>query len=404
MRRLLELVGHPEDAFASVIVAGTNGKGSVSSLTESVLRRAGIKTGLYTSPHLVDIRERVRVNGRKISRDDWRRLNQRVSSVANRRRISLTEFEVHTLAAFLFFQKAGVELAVMEVGLGGRLDAVNALPAPEAVAITSIGHDHLEWLGPTLRHVLMEKLGTARSGVPLLFNAPPALRTVGRRFCRENMVPVRTLGREIIVRPRGTDWKARKQSFDVSLPGKMFENLSIGLLGRHQADNAALAVSLCDALRRKGWPLDESDIRAGLSRASWPGRFQVLTVAGRTVVLDGGHNVEGAESFAAAYRTSPWGHAKADLIFGCLKDKDAAGMIRKLSPLARRVFTLPLPSERTRGAAEVAGLWRKADAAFPCRTFGEAWRRSSGNSGPVVIVGSLYLVGEALKYFRRVPS
>lgn len=405
VHRLLERLGHPEDGFSTVIIAGTNGKGSVSSFTESVLRQSGIRTGLYTSPHLVDIRERVRVNGRKISRDDWRRLNHRVVAVARRHRVPLTEFEIHTLAAFLFFQEAGVRLAVMEVGLGGRLDAVNALPAPEAVAITSIGHDHLEWLGPTLRHILMEKLGTARPGVPLLVNAPPALQSVARGFCRKNQIPMKSLGREVVARPRRTDWETRRQFFDVALPGKSYKNLSVGLLGRHQVDNAALAVGLCDELRSKGWPLAEADLRRGLSEAVWPGRFQVLNIAGRPVIMDGGHNIEGTESFAAAYAASPWGGRKASVIFGCLKDKDAAGMVRRLRPLAGRVFTLPLPSDRTRGAAELAALWKGTAPAFPCRTFGEAWRRAEADrSAPVVILGSLYLVGEALKYFRRIPS
>jgi dihydrofolate synthase / folylpolyglutamate synthase len=398
VRRALSRLGHPENEFASVLIAGTNGKGSVSSLVASASRAAGLKVGHYTSPHLVDIRERVRVNGRKIGPEDWTSLSRRVQNL----RLGLTEFERQTLAAFLHFAAVGVDVAVVEVGLGGRLDATNALPAPEATAITSIGHDHRSWLGPTLRHVYFEKRGIARPGTPMAQSAPRALWAAGDREYREKGVPAWTLGREILMTPGRTDWRRRVQTLDVSLPGAVYKGIEVSLLGAHQAENAAVALSVCHSLRRRGWPLDEGSIRAGFAAARWPGRFQVIEGA-PDVILDGAHNREAAEALAAAYRGSPWGKKPATLVFGCLKDKDAAAMARVLRLLAGRVILTPLPTDRSRSTGELKPLWRGCDTREAVSA-AAAVRLARTFKEPILVTGSLYLVGEAMTVFRRIPS
>ncbi len=401
VRRALELLGHPEDDFAAVLVAGTNGKGSVSAMTESVLHCAGYRTGLFTSPHLVDVRERVRVDGREISAPDWARLLRRVRGAARRGRVGLTEFETEALVAFLHFREKKVEIAVVEVGLGGRLDATNALPAPEATAITSIGHDHLEWLGPTLKDVFREKAAISRPGIPCFQSLSGALRGMGRRFCRERLVPGRWLPEHAAPSFRRRDWKRLRQVFDVRLPGATYRGLEIPLLGPHQLNNAALAVGLCDALRRRGWRLSETHVRRGLASVRWPGRFQVVKGRGPLLILDGAHNPEGVESLVESYRSSPWGDRTATLIFGCLRDKDARGMIRRLRPWVHRVLAVPLPSPRGRSVEELCSLWRTGTPVRPCGSFAEAWKEARKEpGGPVLAVGSLYLVGEALRALR----
>ncbi|MBI4397108.1 MAG: bifunctional folylpolyglutamate synthase/dihydrofolate synthase [Elusimicrobia bacterium] len=382
VRLALERLGHPEDSFASVLVAGTNGKGSVCAMVESILRSGGYRTGLFTSPHLVDVRERIRVNREKMPASRWRALQADVESLARRSRLSLTEFEIQTLMAFLHFHRESVDVAVVEVGLGGRLDATNTLPAPEATVITSIGHDHGAWLGTTLKDIYFEKAGIARPGIPLLQSLPKSLVRRGKSFCKRNAVPSSLLGENILpVRP----------------------GLTIPLKGSHQRDNAALAVGVCESLKRKGWFLSERHVRQGLAKAVWPGRFQVVRPRGfkAAVVLDGAHNPEAAQMLAATYRASPWGRRSATLIFGCLKDKDSAGIIRALGPLARRVLTVSLPTPRTQSAAALQALWTKHAPAASCRDFSSAWKEASRDKGsPVLVTGSLYLVGEALKFFR----
>lgn len=404
VKRVLALLGHPEEDFAAVLIAGTNGKGSVSALVESALRDAGYKTGLFTSPHLASPRERVRVSGDKISESDWRRGLARVQSTARRGRVPLTVFEEHTLAAFGYFSRQRVDIAVVEVGLGGRLDATNALPVLEATAVTSIGHDHMDWLGPTLRHVLMEKLGVCRPGTSHVQALAAPLEKTARDFCREHHVPVQSLGREIRLRPGRLHLKARRQSLNVFLPGRAYKKLSIGLLGRHQLNNAALAVALLDILRQRGWRLTDAHVRRGLARAKWPGRFQILRTRPAPVVLDGAHNLEGVRSLVQAWSASSWGRRTATLIFGCLKEKDAAVLAKILAPLAQRVLAVPLAPPRGRSAEELARFWRPFTPVEACRDFAEAWRRARQTPrAPVLVTGSLYLIGEALRYFKKIP-
>jgi dihydrofolate synthase/folylpolyglutamate synthase len=299
-------------------------------------------------------------------------------------------------------------LAVVEVGLGGRLDAANALPAPEVCVITSIGHDHREWLGPTLKEIYFEKRGIARPGVPLVQAPPRSLRSAGDRDLFERGVPFWTLDRDVRGVSRGTDWTRRRQTFDVFLPGAKYAGIETGLLGGHQVRNGALALAVCHRLRRRGWPLSEEAIRAGFARAQWPGRFQVVRRAGGPdVILDGAHNREAAESLATAYRASPWGRRPATMIFGCLKDKDVAAMVRILKPLARRVFLVPLPTPRSRTTDELRRWWKgieTLEASSVAEAAEDAFRRARSDGGPVLAAGSLYLVGEVMKVLRRTPS
>lgn len=396
VRRALSRLGHPEEAFASVIIAGTNGKGSVSALVESAARAAGIRTGHYTSPHLADVRERVRVNGRMIPPAAWRRLIKRAAHP------SLTEFERQTIAAFLYFAEEKVDLAVVEVGLGGRLDAVNSLPAPEAVVITSIGHDHMDWLGPTLGHVYFEKRGVARPGVPVVQAPPKNLWPAGDRHYRAEGIPAWTLDREIRVRRRGVQWGKGRQVIDVDMPGASFPRLVIPFLGDHQVRNAALAAALCRLLRTRGWPLTEKAVRDGFRRARWPGRFQVMP-GRRPVVLDGAHNLEAAQALARTWRAAPWGKRPATLVFGCLKDKDAAGIARTLKPLVRRVVLTPLPSSRSRSAGELKPLWKGREM-VEAASARAAFHAARAGRDPILVTGSLYLVGEAMKVLKTIPQ
>lgn len=402
VRRALDFLGHPEESFASVLVGGTNGKGSVSAMIESGLRCAGVRTGLYTSPHLVNVRERMRIGGIAVGPSAWARATARVAAVAQKNRFLLTEFEAQTLAAFLVFKGAGVELAVLEVGLGGRLDAVNAVAAPELSVITSIGLDHTAWLGPTLRHIYLEKRGIARAGTVLLHDLPLSLHAEARRFAAESGVPTWTLGREIrfesVVMGKGNRFAQR---VSVHLPGGICSDVRVPFWGAHQARNGALAVAALHVLRGRGWRLSEGAMLAGVSRARWPGRFDLVR-RNPPVVLDGAHNPAAARALAEAWKAAPWGRQRATLIFSCLKDKDVQGIAAALSPIVRRVIVTELASDRARPAEELAAVWRGRLPTETAANFFDAWTNVSTEKGaPVLVAGSLYLVGEAMKYFGR---
>ncbi len=449
VRHALDLLGHPEESFAAVLVGGTNGKGSVSAMIESGLRRAGVRTGLYTSPHLIHVRERTRIVGNPVTTSVWRRATARVAQVAGIHRLRLTEFEAQTLAAFLVFEGAGVELAVLEVGLGGRLDAVNAVAAPELSVITSIGLDHTDWLGPTLRHIYLEKRGIARTGTMLLQDLPPSLHAAARRFAVESGVPSWTLGQEIrfesiaIGKKRFSSGVAPTRHFLLArledrgggglgvrcLPGKhppsrpspsrgeggvcfgqricvrvptgVYSNGRVPFWGAHQARNAALAVAALHVLRGRGWRISESAIESGVAQARWPGRFDVVGL-NPPVVLDGAHNPAAANALAKAWKSAPWGRQRATLIFSCLKDKDVQGIVAALSPVVRRVIVIPLKSDRACPVEDLGAVWRGRCPTETAANFQDAWKKATMDKhSPILVAGSLYLVGEAMAYLRR---
>ena len=402
VRHALDRLGHPEESFAAVLVGGTNGKGSVSAMIESGLRHAGVRTGLYTSPHLIHVQERTQIEGTPVTPSVWRRVTARVAQVAGSHRLRLTEFEAQTLAAFLVFKDAGVEIAVLEVGLGGRLDAVNAVAAPELSVITSIGLDHTAWLGPTRRHIYLEKRGIARRGTMLIQDIPPSLRAEARRFSVESGVPTWTLGEEICFSPI-----AQKNGGDlghtvrVRCPGGIQSNVRVPFWGAHQERNTALAVAALHVLRGRGWPLTERAIVNGLAQARWPGRFDVRQ-RNPPVVLDGAHNPAAARALAEAWASAPWGRQQATLIFSCLKDKDAEGIATALSPVVRRVIVTPLLSDRARPVEELAEVWRRRKPVESAANFRGAWKKARmDKQAPVLVAGSLYLVGEAMANLRR---
>lgn len=401
VRRALDLLGHPEESFASVLVGGTNGKGSVSAMIESGLRWAGYRTGLYTSPHLVNVRERTRIQGNPVGSAAWVRATDRVADMARKNRLSLTEFEAQTLASFLVFKNRGVEIAVLEVGLGGRLDAVNAVAAPELCLITSIGLDHTAWLGPTLRHIYFEKRGIARKGTVLLQDLPRRLHKEAKRFAVDKGVPSWTLGREIRCSVVRGERGPLGQWIQVRLPDGLYEKVFVPFWGDHQARNGALAVAALHVLRHQGWRLDAKEIVEGVVRSRWPGRFDVVQ-QNPPVVLDGAHNPAAAQALAKAWKGAPWGHRKATLIFSCLKDKDVNGIASALSSVAARVIVTKLVSDRACPVDKLAAFWRRRAPTETASSFRSAWRRVSLDpQSPVLVAGSLYLVGEAIKFLRR---
>jgi dihydrofolate synthase/folylpolyglutamate synthase len=393
MRTLVAELGHPERAYPSLLVAGTNGKGSVVAYLDSALRASGLRVGRYTSPHLLRVNERIAVDGREITGRDFERLIGRVrraaESLVARRRLPAhpTYFEVTTAAAFEHFRRQRVDVAVLEVGLGGRLDATN-VAEPLASAIVSIDWDHQAQLGTTLASIAREKAGVLRPGRAAVIGPMPA---EARRAIESEAL---RLGATLHVSSLGARLDQRGELLDVRTPQRAYEGLR-ALAGRHQHDNLLVAVRLLEAAAQAGLPVDWSALPRATAATRWPGRLQ--RIEGRpALLLDGAHNTAGARALAEYLR--PLGPFV--LVFGAMRDKDVRELAEPLFPLARAVVLtrprLARAATPAQLARQVVGLaWRVHREPAPARALARA-RRLAGPAGLVVVAGSLYLVGAVL--------
>ncbi len=380
MERALDALGRPERAYDVLHVGGTNGKGSTCAMAAAALSLAGLKVGLYTSPHLVRFNERIQVDGREIGDgaiaaaiDEIRRACpwHDAGEAADR----LTYFEFATLAGLVHFAREGVRVAVVEVGLGGRFDATNAI-LPRVAAVARISLDHTQLLGDTVEQIAFEKAGIYKHGIPAVAHAhqpPGALETLRAEAVRR--------GAPFVV--AAADW-----------PGP------VALQGPHQRGNAAFAAAALRQLARAGVPLGEEAIVRGIATARWPGRLE--EVGG--VLLDGAHNPDGAAALAAALRALHPGRP-VELVFGVLSDKDHAGMLAALVPAARRIHVVAPATPRARSAAEVRALAESlgtdAEVHGSVAEALSAAQRAARDGALVCVAGSLYLVGEARELLVR---
>jgi dihydrofolate synthase/folylpolyglutamate synthase len=371
-RALLASLGSPERTFRSVLIAGTNGKGSTAAGLSAILRAAGVRAGLYTSPHLVRVTERIRVDDADVpaaALDDALTLVAAVVAPGER---GPTYFEALTAAAFELFRRARAEVAVVEVGIGGRLDATNVL-SPDVSVVTNVGADHLEVLGPTLADVAREKAGIFRRDRPALVGAagsPPEAAAVLRAEAAR-------AGARLAVVPRDARWDG-----------------VFSLAGAHQLANAALAVAAARAMAR----VDEETIAAGLSQTRWPGRLQRVSRPGaRKWILDGAHNPDGARALAA-WLDDEGLAGRVDLLFGGMKDKDLEAVFAPLAPrVGRIVFAAPGSPRAAAPGSLVERLGREDALPAPSVAAAVAALDAAGPSAPPVLAaGSLYLVGEVL--------
>ena len=378
--KLADLAGRPQDRLRFIHVAGTNGKGSTCAMLESIYRAAGLRVGLFTSPHLVAFGERIQVNRRLIAEAEVvRRLGELKPLLAQFPPDEHpTFFEVITVMALNHFAAEKCDLVIWETGLGGRLDATNIV-TPLASLITNVDYDHQQWLGETLEKIAEEKAGIIKPGIPALTAAsrPEALAVIAG-----------------IARSRGAPLTVITAA-DTGPP--LLKGTRLALQGEHQKLNAALAVSTVRALNGQ-IPVDDRLVQAGLGAVDWPGRLQVLSFrGGGEVLLDGAHNMAGVETLVSAL-TERFGKKSLTLILGILQDKDWPAMCRRLAPLADRIFPVRVASDRAAKPEDLVAVCREANAAAEvesCDSLKEALAKA-GQTSPVVVTGSLYLVGEAL--------
>ncbi|MGE5573742.1 MAG: Mur ligase family protein [Bacteroidota bacterium] len=408
---LLDATGSPHLRLKAVHVAGTNGKGSVAAMTASVLRAAGFRVGLYTSPHLSSYTERITVNGRPIPRarlaDLISRLRPHFEEVERDPALGPpTEFEMGTVASFLHFAEEGVDYAVVEVGLGGRFDATNVI-SPLVSVITHVDMDHREKLGDTMEEIAFEKAGIIKPGVPAVIGVqrPPALAVL-RRVAAERAARTYVVGEDIWYERTGHS--SEEQTFRACVGGEDLGEFGIPLLGPHQVENAACAVGAIEALRSLGVDVGRDALRRGLGLTRWPGRLEVLQRR-PLVIVDGAHNLDGmkrlAESVPEVVRDRP-----VTAVVGISRDKPVAEMIRHLAGFASCVIATRASSSRLGGAdpSSIANLAANegretlvVDGAVEAAHAGLA---RAGEDGALIVCGSLYLVGEVRNHLLSVAG
>ncbi len=417
MRVLLEAIGSPERQLRSVLIAGTNGKGSTAATLASILRAAGHRTGIYTSPHLVRINERIRINGEPISDADFTSVHNEVEAAAVR---LVSEgklpwhpsfFEVLTAMAFLYFVRSAVDIAVLEVGMGGRLDATNVVE-PLVSVITDISLDHQKFLGNTVREIAGEKAGIIREGgiVVTLPQHPEANDVIGNTILERHARAVNAVPYTPPVSPNAVPLTARlgprrsehQQPALMTYPLTVLgEEISVAspLTGRHQVRNIALAVATAIELKDAGIRISARDIERGIRETSWPGRFQQLQCGDQEFVLDVAHNPAGAWALRAAL-SERFENRPLVFVFGAMRDKAIAEIAEILFPLADRVITTRAENQRSATAEEIreAAARTGAEIETSCDVR-EALKRTRVYAPPgiVVVTGSIYVVGEAMQ-------
>ncbi|HWR24294.1 MAG TPA: folylpolyglutamate synthase/dihydrofolate synthase family protein [Feifaniaceae bacterium] len=396
---LLARLGNPQDALKYVHVAGTNGKGSVCAYLAAILRAAGLKTGLYTSPYIQRFTERIQVDGVEISEDSIARITARIkAAIAGMEAEGLenpTEFDIVTAMGFCYFAEQGCDIVVLEVGLGGRLDSTNIIKAPEAAVITRLGYDHTEVLGNTLPKIAFEKAGIIKPGCDvILYPQPPEAETVFEEVCTERSARLHKIDLSGI-RPREFGLWGQRFAYTG------FGEYQISLLGEHQLGNAALAINAARLLQSKGFPVTENAIQKGLLSARWPGRME-LVHSNPAVLIDGAHNAQGA---AALKRGLQQYFPGKSVIFlaGVLADKDYGDMMREAAPLAERFLTIAPESPRALPAEALAAHLRRYKK--PVQAYAkledaiEAGLSLCGEGGVFCAFGSLYYIGRVRAYF-----
>lgn len=389
IQALLEKLGNPQDSLKYIHIAGTNGKGSTAAMTASILRKAGYRTGLYTSPYIYRFNERMQVDGEQISDEDLVAITEYVKPFVEEMEEKPTEFELVCAIAFEYFQRKQCDVVVLEVGMGGEFDATNVIRVPEVAVITNIGLDHTDVLGTTLEEIALTKAGIFKEGgSAVVYRGIPSVEAVFETVCAERNVSLKK-----------ADFDSLKLN-SLDLYGQNFDcgsrkNIQLPLLGDHQLHNASVVLSIADTLIEKGWDISEENIYEGIRDVSWPGRFDIVC-RDPLFIIDGGHNpqclqalVKNIEDYLADRRVIA--------LTGVLADKDYGDMYRPVMPLIDQFVCITPDNPRKMEAADLAKYLRAAGArATACATTQEGVRKAidlAGKDGAILCFGSLYSIG-----------
>jgi dihydrofolate synthase / folylpolyglutamate synthase len=390
--QLLSLLGDPHRSLNCIHVAGTNGKGSTCALLQSVFKHAGYQAGLYTSPHLIDFTERIRINDFCIPRKVTAELTAEIKKICDNNGLqTITFFEFTTAMAFYYFKLCHADPVIIETGMGGRYDATNVI-TPRVSIITSISREHEKYLGKRIEDIAREKAGIIKPGIPLIFAArSSAARDLFNKRCHESVSPMMIKGRDfkVVKHMHGT---FNFKGLHTSLP-----NMQCGLSGDHQLSNAALAIAGALTMRTNGYQVDDAALRAGIENVNWPGRLERLQTH-PTVIADGAHNPEGWRMLKKALSAYPK-HKKRILILGAMEDKDIDKMLKILTPSAYAIIVCRPKTDRASGRNTFEKFISFSDRkkVFWFEKSAEAYGKAlslAGKNDLVFITGSLFLVGE----------
>ena len=388
-RNLLDLMGNPQDTLKYIHIAGTNGKGSTAAMTASILQKAGYRVGLYTSPYIYRFNERMQIDGEPISDRELTEITAWIKPKAQSMEESPTEFELVSCIAFEYFKRNRCDIVVLEVGMGGALDSTNVIGAPEVAVITNIGLDHTEVLGDTVEKIAETKSGIFKTGCnAVVYRSTPSVEAVFEEVCAQKKVPL------------------AKADFDSlhlvshGLEGQVFDcgsrkGLELPLLGDHQLHNAAVVLSVADALIARGWKITEENIREGIRDVSWPGRFDIMR-KDPLFIIDGGHNPQCIEALVKNIQDY-LADKRVVVLTGVLADKDYADMYTPVMPLVEEFVCITPPNPRKLDAQLLAQYLKdKGAVATACETMEDGVRTAmekAGTDGAVLCFGSLYSIG-----------
>lgn len=399
-QELLAKLGNPEKKLKYVHIAGTNGKGSTAAMTASILRKAGYRTGLYTSPYIYRFHERIQVDGVEISDEDLAEITAYVKPFADSMTQSPTEFELVCCIAFEYFARKECDIVVLEVGMGGAFDATNVIETPEVAVITNIGLDHTEVLGDTVEKIAETKSGIFKeNGHAVVYRSTPSVEAVYERVCAEKNT--------VLTKADFSSLRLKKHTLD----GQVFDcgsrkDLVLPLLGDHQLHNASVVLSVVDTLKQIGWKISEENIRDGLADVQWPGRFDVVSRS-PLFIIDGGHNPQCIEALVKNIEDY-LKDRKVIAITGVLADKDYADMYVPVMPYVHKFVCITPPNPRKLEAAELAQYLREKGAdAVGTETIADGVKTAldlAGADGVILCFGSLYSIGSIRDAFFSIRN
>ena len=399
VKALCEALGTPQDSLKFIHVAGTNGKGSTSSMLSSVLRSAGYRVGLYTSPFILKFNERIRVDGEEIPDGDLARMTEKIRPIAEAMEDKPTEFELITAIAFDYFKERECDIVVLECGLGGRFDATNAIKTPILSLITGISKDHVAILGDSIEKIAWEKAGIIKPGVPVIFGGvDECAKAVIVKEADERGSQFSTVNHEKI-KIKSADLSGSEFDFGD------YEGIKIKLLGLYQPRNAAMVLSAVEKLKSAGLSITDEAVKDGLLRARWAARFEIIG-ENPTVIFDGSHNAEGIRA-AKESVLRYFGDEKVIVISGVLKDKEYEKIAEDIAEIASEVFTITPENPRALNAKKYADVIKeKGTAATTCKGIEEALRKAidtaKKNNSAVVILGSLYTYSDVIRAIKSI--
>lgn len=400
MQRLLDKIGNPEKALTFVHIAGTNGKGSTASFVSEILIQASIRTGVFTSPHLEVINERIRINKDYITDEALITATEHVALVVDEVEKDsgerLYSFEILTAVALLYFYQQGCELVVLETGIGGRLDATNTIPAPEVAIVTSIGMDHTRVLGDTLEKITTEKAGIIKeNGTVVIPHFTPSIDQVFDEAAAEK--------KAVLIKTSDKDLKDLRVTEEGStFTYKHYRDVMIRMVGRHQVSNALLAIEAALILREKGYEIADEDIKQGIAETYWPGRMEKIQ-RDPTIFIDGAHNPEGVVKLRESIE-SLFPEGNLTLVVGMMKDKDYMRMIEEILPFAKKIYTVSPDPYRGFAARVVAKELKNkgidAESFDSVNEVIEFLENQKNKSETIIVFGSLYLIGDIKRQWK----